>query len=353
MGEVALGTGSGFIWDSKGHVVTNWHVIRKADLKNVNVAILTKKKYIPTNDRESEYSRTVYKAKLVGYDEDKDIAVLKLPDYDSKGNKNYWEGIERAHGSFSELGSENSIPPIPLSVGQTALAIGNPFGLDHSLSVGVISGLGREVRSPSGRPIPNVIQTDAAINPGNSGGPLLDSSGRLIGMNTAIFSTTGSSAGIGFAIPFDTLAYVVTMILRSGKVIRPALGISYLEGSRARVLGITRGVLVLDVPAGSYCAKSGLKGTMRGAEGITIGDIIVGFDGKEIDKEADLFKALEGRKVGDTVTLTVSRSTVSERKDSQDFSTDNLAFKDIRLQTILQGSDVVKRTETKVAGAVN
>ena len=232
MGEVALGTGSGFIWDSSGHVITNYHVIRRADLNNINVAILSPK--TPSNDRDSEFKRTVYKATLVGYDEDKDIAVLQLPLLSSLGKKNAWETISRAHGSFSSLGSENSIPPIPLRVGQTALAIGNPFGLDHSLSVGVISGLGREVRSPSGRPIPNVIQTDAAINPGNSGGPLLDSSGRLIGMNTAIFSTTGSSAGIGFAIPFDTLAYVVTMILREGKVVRPALGISYLEGSRAR-----------------------------------------------------------------------------------------------------------------------
>ncbi|GMH59393.1 hypothetical protein TrST_g14327 [Triparma strigata] len=351
MGEVALGTGSGFIWDSSGHVITNYHVIRRADLNNINVAILSPK--TPSNDRDSEFKRTVYKATLVGYDEDKDIAVLQLPPLSSLGKKNAWETISRAHGSFSSLGSENSIPPIPLRVGQTALAIGNPFGLDHSLSVGVISGLGREVRSPSGRPIPNVIQTDAAINPGNSGGPLLDSSGRLIGMNTAIFSTTGSSAGIGFAIPFDTLAYVVTMILREGKVVRPALGISYLEGSRARVLGITRGVLVLDVPTTSKCYQAGLRGTLRSEQGITIGDIIVAFDGKEIDKEADLFKALEGHKIGDTVTLTVSRSTVKDSKDSQDFSTDNLTFKDIKITTVLQSSDVVKRTDTKVAGAIN
>jgi S1-C subfamily serine protease len=175
-------------------------------------------------------------------------------------------------------------------VGQNALAIGNPFGLDHTLTVGVVSGLGREVRSPSGRlytytppeecrdeffcvwfadwvgdvvlrwagrPISNVIQTDAAINPGNSGGPLLDSQGRLIGMNTAIYSPSGASAGIGFAIPVDTLKTIVETIIKDGKVVRPLIGITYLESSQAKALGIEKGVLVLDVPKGSAAAAAG------------------------------------------------------------------------------------------------
>ena len=172
--EVPAGTGSGFVWDSDGHIVTNYHVIRSAQAAKIT-----------TTDRNGLQKR--FDAKLVGYNPDKDVAVLKI-----------------------DAGT-TSPPPIAvgdsaaLRVGQTTLAIGNPFGLDHTLTVGVVSGLGREVQSPSGRPITNVIQTDAAINPGNSGGALLDSAGRLIGMNTAIYSPSGASAGIGFAIPSDTL----------------------------------------------------------------------------------------------------------------------------------------------------
>ena len=265
--EVPLGAGSGFVWDDKGHIVTNYHVIRNA--KSAQVAILTK--LVPedeaNNDKNKKlkkqsspspsiaqrkaqkeemmngeslvsrrnasssitsYTRRVFKARVIGVDPGKDIAVLKVdaPVFDLHP---------------IEVGSSQN-----LHVGQTAMAIGNPFGLDHTLTVGVISGMGREVRSPIGRPISNVIQTDAAINPGNSGGPLLNRYGELIGINTAIFSPSGASAGIGFAIPSEPLKYIVETLIRDGKIIRPVLGISYLESKQARALGIRKGVLVLE-----------------------------------------------------------------------------------------------------------
>ena len=226
--EVPLGTGSGFVWDKEGHIVTNFHVVR--DAKFAQVAILTKagstgakpvtklanaQQTTPQNPFEappveevlpytsmrpsSESSRSVYKAKVVGVDPSKDIAVLKVD------------------APQSELSPINVGTSTGLKVGQYSLAIGNPFGLDHTLTAGVISGIGREVRSPIGRPITNVIQTDAAINPGNSGGPLLDSNGKLIGMNTAIYSPSGASSGIGFAIPIDTVKFIVETLIRDGQ----------------------------------------------------------------------------------------------------------------------------------------
>merc|ERR1719408_376055 len=202
-----------------------------------------------------------------------------------------------------------------LKVGQSALAIGNPFGLDHTLTVGVVSGLGREVRSPSGRPISNVIQTDAAINPGNSGGPLLDSAGRLVGMNTAIYSPSGASAGIGFAIPVDTLENIVETIISEGKVVRPLLGITYLESSQAKALGIDSGVLVLDVPRGSPASVAGMRPTSRDNRGlIVLGDIITDIDGKTINNEIDLFKVLENYKPGEKVQVKVKRIKPEEAK---------------------------------------
>ena len=263
--EVPLGAGSGIVWDDKGHIVTNYHVIRNA--KSAQVAILTKlypdesdntktkKKlkpsssvaqrnaaeaattYVPsaaaTRNASSSssmisYTRRVFKATVIGKDPGKDIAVLKVD------------------APMDDLYPILLGPSDNLHVGQTTMAIGNPFGLDHTLTVGVISGMGREVKSPTGRPISNVIQTDAAINPGNSGGPLLNGYGQMIGMNTAIYSTSGASAGIGFAIPSSTVKYIVDTLIRDGRVVRPILGISYLESKQARALGITKGVLVLD-----------------------------------------------------------------------------------------------------------
>lgn len=317
--EVPLGSGSGFVWDKSGHIVTNFHVVRNA--KSAQVALLTR----TTNDLSTEsgsssrqgsmilspasstqsdlkptsmrpgqsltdYKRSVYKAKVIGVDPGKDVAVLKID--------------APAKDLFPiELGTSNN-----LRVGQAALAIGNPFGLDHTLTSGIISGVGREVKSPTGQPISNVIQSDAAINPGNSGGPLLDSTGRLIGMNTAIYSPSGGSAGIGFAIPIDTVKYIVEILIRDGKVVRPVIGISYLQSKQARALGISRGVLVLDVPTDSPAYKAGMRGTRRTEAGlIEIGDIIVQVGETPIDTEADLFKALENFKPGDRVKITVSR----------------------------------------------
>lgn len=333
--EVPIGTGSGFVWDEKGHIVTNYHVVRNA--KSAQIAILSRKfddddesninkdfdeegneivKKTPSSKQQrvaaspttplsqapirstsmrndagvTNYSRKVYKAKVVGVDPGKDIAVLKIdaPIFDL----------------FPiDVGTSTG-----LKVGQSAYAIGNPFGLDHTLTVGVISGIGREVKSPIGRPITNVIQTDAAINPGNSGGPLLNSSGKLIGMNTSIYSPSGASAGIGFAIPIDSVRFIVDTLIRDGKVVRPILGISFLESKQARALGIEKGVLVLDVPTNSNAYKAGLRGTTRKESGlIDIGDIIIKVENFKINTEADLFGALESFKPGDFVRVTVNR----------------------------------------------
>jgi len=275
--EVPAGTGSGFVWDDAGHICTNYHVIRSAKAAKVVV----------TDDRGLQRR---YDAKLVGFNPDKDVAVLKID-----------AGVKQP-------------PPIAigassaLRVGQTALAIGNPFGLDHTLTVGVVSGLGREVQSPSGRPITNVIQTDAAINPGNSGGALLDSAGKLIGMNTAIYSPSGASAGIGFAIPVDTLKYQVNTIIKNGKVTRPAIGISYMSGAQARALGVERGVLVLDVPPGSSAAQSGLRGSYRAGSGeVVLGDVITAVNAEPVGTDLDLFRAIDKYSPGERITLTVAR----------------------------------------------
>mmetsp|Transcript_49315 Transcript_49315/g.158748 ORF Transcript_49315/g.158748 Transcript_49315/m.158748 type:complete len:420 (+) Transcript_49315:79-1338(+) len=274
--DVPAGTGSGFVWDDAGHIVTNYHVIRGASQAKVGVV-------------DGRGSTKMFGATLVGYNPDKDVAVLKIE--------------PSAALRPIDIGSSSA-----LRVGSTTLAIGNPFGLDHTLTVGVVSGLGREVTSPSGRPISNVIQTDAAINPGNSGGALLDSSGRLIGMNTAIYSPSGASAGIGFAIPADTLKQQVATILRYGKVLRPAIGISFLEAAQARALGVARGVLVLGVPDNSAAAKAGLRPTFRLADGtVSLGDVIVQIDAAPVRNEADLFRALDSYQPGQKVTLTVER----------------------------------------------
>ncbi|CAN0308542.1 unnamed protein product [Ascophyllum nodosum] len=228
--EVPAGTGTGFVWDEEGHIVTNFHVIRQAQSAQVRLTM-------------GDGKQTTFQAAVKGYDPDKDVAVLKI------------EAPSEALRPIA-VGESKS-----LKVGQLALAIGNPFGLDHTLTMGIVSGLGREVKAPSGRPITNVIQTDAAINPGNSGGPLLDSVGRIIGMNTAIYSPSGGSAGIGFAIPIDTLKNVVATIIQKGRVSRPIIGITFLESARASTVGIKKGVLVLDVAENTSAASSGLRPT--------------------------------------------------------------------------------------------
>ena len=268
--EIPSGTGSGFFWDRDGHVVTNFHVIRNANEAKVSVT-----------GKDGKW-RT-FQATVVGVDPDKDIAVLKVD-------------LENAVVKPVVIGSSAN-----LHVGQTAYAIGNPFGLDHTLTTGIVSGLGREVRSPSGKPISNVIQTDAAINPGNSGGVLLDSKGRLIGMNTAIFTTGngGGSSGVGFAVPVDTLKRDVPLLIRDGVVSRPVIGIRYVATDQ--------GILIFEVPPGSRAEAAGLRGTYRDSSGIHLGDILIKVDEDVVGSEDDLYKYLEGRKSGDAVEVTVVR----------------------------------------------
>ena len=207
----------------------------------------------------------------------------------------------------------NRLQPIPIGtskdllVGQSVFAIGNPFGLDQSLTTGVISALGREIESVTRRPIQGVIQTDAAINPGNSGGPLLDSAGRLIGVNTAIYSPTGASAGIGFAIPVDTVNRIVPELIRYGKVVRPGIGVQIAEEQIADRLGV-KGVLVVDVVPGSAAARAGIRPTRREGSGrVRLGDVITAIDGKKVESPNELFLLLEKYKVGDSVAISLLR----------------------------------------------
>ncbi len=270
--EIPEGTGSGFIWDEAGHVVTNFHVIQSADVAQVTLA-----------------DHSTWKARRVGVAPDQDLAVLRIE-------------APRNRLKPAPIGTSDD-----LQVGQKVFAIGNPFGLDQTLTTGIISALGREIESVTRRPIQGVIQTDAAINPGNSGGPLLDSSGRLIGVNTAIFSPSGASVGIGFAIPVNTVNRIVPQLIRYGKVIRPGLGVQVAEDQLAREMGLP-GVLIVDVRPGSAGAKAGLRGTRRGYSGqVILGDIIVAINDKRIESVKDLFLVLENYKVGDTVTVSILR----------------------------------------------
>jgi S1-C subfamily serine protease len=270
--EVPEGTGSGFIWDEGGHVVTNFHVIRKADAAQVMMA-----------------DHTSYPATLVGASADNDLAVLRIT-----APKDKLRPIELGRSA-------------DLKVGQLGYAIGNPFGLDQTFTMGVISALGREIQSVSKRTIKNVIQTDAAINPGNSGGPLLNSAGRLIGVNTAIYSPSGSNAGIGFAIPVDEVNRVVPQLILNGKVTRPGLGVQVAADQLADQFGVT-GALVMRVLPSSPAEKAGLRPTRRSANGrIRLGDVIVAIDGKPVEKADDYFDLLQQHQAGDTVTLTIRR----------------------------------------------
>jgi S1-C subfamily serine protease len=273
--SVPRGTGSGFIWDEAGHVVTNFHVVEGASDATVRLA----------DGRD-------YRAVLVGASPAHDLAVLKIG-----------TGPKRP-------------PPVPLGtsadlkVGQRVFAIGNPFGLDWTLTTGIVSALDRSLPTESGVTIEHLIQTDAAINPGNSGGPLLDSAGRLIGINTAIYSPSGASAGIGFAVPVDTVNRVVPQLIRSGRYIRPALGIEVDEDLNQRLSAVLKvqGVVVLRVAPKSAAAAAGLKGATISRDGaIAPGDIIVAVEGKPVDSVGKLLGRLDDFKVGDTVKITVMR----------------------------------------------
>ena len=270
--EIPAGVGSGFIWDDQGHIVTNFHVV--ADAQRAQVILS---------------DGSAYAAEIVGKAPDKDLAVLKIDAPPSKLRK-------------LPIGTSNN-----LQVGQKVLAIGNPFGLDQTLTTGVVSGLGREIKSVTQHAIHDVVQTDAPINPGNSGGPLLDSSGRLIGVNTAIYSPSGASAGIGFAIPVDTVNRIVPQLIQYGKIERPGLGVNIASDQIAARLDVD-GVLIIDVAPQGAAADAGLTGTTPGANGRwALGDVIVGVDGAAIHKQQDLYRALDDHKVGDRIKLTVMR----------------------------------------------
>jgi len=275
--QIPEGTGSGLIWDDTGNIVTNFHVIQNADVAQVTLA-----------------DHSTWKARRVGIAPDKDLAVLRVD-------------APRAQLRAIPLGTSKD-----LQVGQKVFAIGNPFGLDQTLTRGIISALGREIESVTRRPIQGVIQTDAAINPGNSGGPLLDSAGRMIGMNTAIYSPSGASSGIGFAIPVDIVNRVVPELIRFGRVTRPGIGIQLVDDQLAQELGAP-GPIVYDVAPGSAASRSGIQPTRRDPSGrVRLGDVLVSIDGKKITSANDLFLALEGYKVGDTVTVGLLRNGKQE-----------------------------------------
>jgi S1-C subfamily serine protease len=270
--EIPQGTGSGFTWDEQGHVVTNFHVIYRAQQVRVTLS-----------------DQSQWKAELVGYAPDKDLAVLKIDTAKKKLRP-------------IRLGTSRD-----LKVGQSVFAIGNPFGLDQTLTTGVISALGREIESLSRRPIQGVIQTDAAINPGNSGGPLLDSAGRCIGVNTAIYSPSGAYAGVGFAVPVDTVNRIVPQLIQYGKVIQPGLGIQPAEDYLAREIGV-EGVLVVDVDPRGAAARAGILSTRYDEDGnIVLGDIIVAIDRQSLRSTDDLYKILDNHQVGDEVQVEVIR----------------------------------------------
>ena len=270
--EVPAGSGSGFIWDKKGHIVTNYHVVQNGSSFSVTL-----------------YNQKKYPAKVVGIEPKKDIAVLKID------------------APAEELTPIN-VPRdgYQLQVGQKTIAIGNPFGLDHTLTTGIVSALGREMAGIGGVTIKDCIQTDAAINVGNSGGPLLDSAGQLIGMNTMIFSPSGGSAGIGFAVPYTAIKRVVPQIIKTGKAEQVGLGISILSDEIARRNGI-KGVIVRDVDSSTPAASSGLMGLTQTTNGIFINDIIVGIDDTPVINYDSLYNALDGHKAGDIVKVSVKR----------------------------------------------
>jgi protease Do-like 1, chloroplastic len=269
--EIPQGAGSGFIWDNKGHVVTNYHVIQNAHSLSVKL-----------NDQKT------FEAEVVGSEPNKDIAVVRI-----KAPNNELNAVD--------VGSSDKLLP-----GQKVIAIGNPFGLDQTLTVGVVSAIGREIQSVTDRTIRDVIQTDAAINPGNSGGPLLDAHGRLIGMNTAIVSPSGAYAGIGFAVPVNTIKSIVPQLIQHGKIVRPGLGVNILQDQIAENAGI-EGVVIATVVKGGAADQAGLKGIKRSYGETEVGDIIIAVDGKKVKTADELATELENHKIGDEVTITFQR----------------------------------------------
>lgn len=266
--EIPQGAGSGFIWDKEGHIVTNFHVIYRADKIQV---------FLP--DKNS------YEAKVIGISPEYDLAVLKIEAPDSL--------LKPVSAGDSKT----------LKVGQKAISIGNPFGLDYSLTEGVVSALGRSIYSIGGRKIHDVIQTDAAINPGNSGGPLLDSAGKVIGVSTMIFSPSGASVGVGFAIPVNIVKRIVPQLIKFGGVKRVGLGVTLMPDSIREGLNI-KGAMILEVQKASAADKAGLKGAKKDTLGrIFYGDIIIYVDDKAIADNEDLADYFDKKKAGDKVNI--------------------------------------------------
>ncbi|MBT5684324.1 MAG: trypsin-like serine protease [Gammaproteobacteria bacterium] len=267
--EIPRGSGTGFIWDESGLIVTNFHVVQGANKITIELQ-----------------SNKSYQATVVGSAPEKDIALLKID------------------------APNEDLQPLPLgdsaslAVGRKVLAIGNPFALDTTLTVGVVSALNREIKSITNRTIKNVIQTDAAINPGNSGGPLLNSNGQLVGVNTAIYSPTGASAGIGFAIPVNAVKVIIPQLIEHGKLIRPVLGIEPLTDYWTRRLRV-KGVAILSVREGLPAANAGMVGVREDRRGkIHLGDVIIAINGQNVINEDSLLNQLEHFSPGDTVKIT-------------------------------------------------
>jgi S1-C subfamily serine protease len=272
--EQEAGSGSGFVWDKQGHIVTNFHVIQGARRLTVTL-----------HDHRS------FPAVIRGVEPRKDIAVLR---------------VEAPADALVPI--QRAAEPPTLDVGQKVVAIGNPFGLDQTLTTGIVSALGREVDGAGGVKIRDMIQTDAAINPGNSGGPLLDSAGQLIGMNTAIYSRSGAWAGIGFAVPATTIYQIVPQIVRAGRVEQVGIGVNIDPNRRLeRRFGI-RGVVVLGVVPGTPAEKAGLQGATMTRTEIVLGDVIVGINGQRVTDYDGLYRALDGRKAGERVKVELLRA---------------------------------------------
>ena len=272
--EVPAGSGSGFAWDDRGTIVTNFHVVQGARALTVTLN-----------------AQKTYPARIIGVEPRKDIAVIK---------------IDVPPGTLSPLPVLS--PKKVLQVGQKTIAIGNPFGLDHTLTTGVISALGRQMVGVGGVTIRDMVQTDAAINPGNSGGPLLDSAGNLIGMNTMIYSKTGSSAGIGFAVPSRVIARIVPQIIATGHAEELGFGIEIDPIQRAERRLRINGVIILSIQKGTPAEAAGLQGIALTSEGITLGDVVVGIGGSPVGSYDDFYNALDEHHAGDELDVKVLRA---------------------------------------------
>jgi S1-C subfamily serine protease len=278
--EIPRGSGTGFIWDRQGLIVTNFHVIAGAHRLMVTLA-----------------DRSEYEAEVIGVAPEKDLAVLRIAEPPK-------DLASLPLGDSSEL-----------TVGRKVLAIGNPFGLDTTLTTGIVSALGREIQAPGNRTIRGVIQTDAAINPGNSGGPLLNSLGQLVGVNTAIYSPSGASAGIGFAIPVNTVKEVVPQLIAYGRMLRPIIGVELASDRWIRRYRV-EGLPIVRVYRGMPAAEAGMTGAYRNTRGdIVLGDVITEIDGKTVRSHDDYFSVLEKFEPGDRIKIRTRRG-----EDARDYT---------------------------------